>query len=428
VPHKKRGRPRLREDREAVREEERSSSALAPGPAAQSWPLTRAHRRTNSGLRMLRAQQDSEGRPLQSYSAFGSPDSTPAAMSSRPVTSYPFGIGPITSNNPIAFLNMDLTVLKMNDIFKDMISAAVDGRGRSIADFLAPGHSESLQRLRTELRDERDHREPAYMPPINPRGEQEALDLVAFLDVEALTQGYTERAFEWTFKLSSSQSQVMRVAIRLAKTSIFFVALVLQPAVQPTRTQSPALFSAGYGPLPSSRLSGTSPITNTVTPSREHPYFTGRLSPSTSSNPPSPYNFQSPQATLPPTSVQTSPYGTSPTSRPESGYFYPPPPAPSQLPTSLQNPTSRPPSATSDPMPRGRTSLPPTLGSLQLPPLRGSGAPPPPLMSPQFSDPDSTQNERVRRREPSSTQSDQSGDGNPESSKRRRLNIHEVLD
>jgi hypothetical protein len=153
----------------------------------------------------------------------------------------------------------------------------------------------------------------------------------------------------------------------------------------------------------------------------------------TSSAPNSPFfNFSSIRTSLPtfsPSSYKSSPsYGYSPTGGPESGYF-PTYQAPPQSTTSAypspyaQN--ARAPAGTTEPL--RELNRPPRLEGLHLPPIRTGPAP---LGSPLHVETGAgaLERERVRLRDSPSSSAEQRKPESPETGKRRRLNIHEVLD
>ncbi|CAN9157004.1 unnamed protein product [Alternaria sp. RS040] len=63
---------------------------------------------------------------------------------------------------PVVYLNLDLVIQKANQAFADLVSFLGDIRGKHLGDLLEAQQNESMQRLRNELRDERDEREPTY--------------------------------------------------------------------------------------------------------------------------------------------------------------------------------------------------------------------------------------------------------------------------
>jgi hypothetical protein len=457
VQHKKRGRPRLRDDKEFGRNEDirttptqahtqllGSLAVSSPNTYGQQPPFPTIHR-VPEPHRVLKSTREEDIPNLRQQH--------PAPVTRGPhqrVGSYgmPYGATQNMTHQalPIAFLNLDLVVQKSNQSFQDLISFLGDVRGKSLAYFLENRQADVLQRLRTELRDERNEREPTYMAPITPVGYdpmQAAMQSVSERDVEQVSQGYTDRPFLLNFRLPNNQHQTLQTRIRLAKTSLYFVTLVVHTPPRPT---GPPLLTQQLAPPPPNNTS--QPMSApTNPPNRDFASYSARPTSSASSVPTSPYfNFSTVRTSLPTissSSYGSSPsYGYSPTAGPEQGYFptyQPPLSQPGAYPSPYQPPSlSRTGSVTSEPQLQSQAlresvSRPDRLEGLQLPPLRkvpvGPGPPAPLLASPmaQEAGQDARDREqRVRRRE--SPSSAGSRPGTPGSGKRRRLNIHEVLE
>lgn len=401
----------------------------AVGPTVQTWPITR-HRRHNS-LRALKSHQSEDrDRPLEQYPrSYIPPPAIDPNLSAR--ISMPTGTDIHRETCPIAFLNIDLLIMKSNQTFQDLFGLRGDVSGQGVGDLMEPAQHDMLQRLRNELRDEREAREPAYMPPISRGGEQEVLENVPLEHAESLSQPYQDRRYTWTFRLRNGQMQPLGVNVRLAKATVFFVALTVQPFQLPG--PSPLMHAVGLPPAPGMPIPPrSSPRTAPATHSRDAPYYDPtRPSTATRSGPPSPYSFHSASTNLPPGTPRGNAYLASPTTRPGSGYrhsYHAPSSNPLGPPlTSMPlSSSSRPPSATSEPS-QHRMVRPVRPESLQLPPLRGAQVPNP-LISPQFSDPGTISSERIRPREIAFPPHESTPEPPPDSAKRRRLNIHEVLD
>ncbi|KAF2401326.1 hypothetical protein EJ06DRAFT_387423 [Trichodelitschia bisporula] len=190
VEHKKRGRPRLRDDRD--RPEVRAQSTSQAPHSIQAPTTGLGHRRAEP-FRILRSH-DSEDRERG-----GLPAGVPQmAYSSRSYAQLEPPIGEAgsyytqgleTSSPPppplVAYLNLNLRILKANDTFRDLLADGRDVRGRMLSDFMASGHDEALQRLQSELRDERSRREPTFLPSIFPdEQEQNAVQGLDEWDLE----------------------------------------------------------------------------------------------------------------------------------------------------------------------------------------------------------------------------------------------------
>ncbi|KAF2661375.1 hypothetical protein K491DRAFT_587303 [Lophiostoma macrostomum CBS 122681] len=431
VQHKKRGRPRLRDDKEFSRSEEHFEGRPAPAKLLGALPSTSPNRefppshRQRNPHRVLNRPQDAEGIPnLQSQPHAPSVGGRPISVGSLGgVAPSPYATGPTLAYQslPVAFLNLDLVILKSNQAFQELVAFLGDVRGKNLADLLDSRQTDVLHRMRNELRDERDEREPTYMAPITPLG-RDPVQSVPETEVDQVSQGYTDRPFVLNFRLPSSQHQSLQTQVRLAKTSLYFVTVVVHTPPRPT---GPPLLTQQLAPPTPIRASQTLSAPTTA-PARDFGSYSARPSSSASSAPTSPYyNFSSVRTSLPmvvPSSYGNSPsYNYSPTAGPEQGYF--PTIQPPSQPALYSSPYPQP------PVPRANSALDsnraPRLEGLQLPPIRT--APAPPLASPrtqQYSEPAREGPTRRLRESPTSAERPDT----PDTGKRRRLNIHEVLE
>lgn len=346
------------------------------------------------------------------------------------------GVGPDLAYQslPIAFLNLDLVIQKSNQAFQDLTSFLGSVGGKDLGELLEPRQHEALQRLRSDLRDERDEREPAYMAPITPMGYdpmRSVMDAVADRDVEHVSHGFTDRPIFLSYRLPNGQYQSLQTQIRLAKTSLYFVTLVVRTA--PPKPLGRPLLTQQLAP-PTSIHASQSISAPTPLPTRAGHYTPQQARPpsSASSAPNSPYSFSfsSVRTSLPtfsPNSYTSSPtYGYSPTAGPEAGYFpnYHHPQSAAHAPSYPSAPRTG--SVTSDPLRELNRST--RMDGLQLPPIRTGPAPlGSPLHLSAIHSATDGERERVRRRE-SSSSADKRPDTPGEAGKRRRLNIREVLE
>lgn len=434
MQHKKRGRPRLRDDKDFGRSEEGRQAPTqllgalpvsGPEGFSQQSAFSASHRATDP-LRVLRTSgRESEAisnvQP-QPQSAGGRPTSVGSYGGVAP---SPYATGPNLAYQslPVAFLNLDLIILKSNQAFQDLVPFLGDIRGKNLAELLEARSADVLHRVRNDLRDERDEREPSYMAPITPSG-QDPVQSVPERDVDQVSQGYTDRPFLLNFRLPNGQHQSLQTQIRLAKTSLFFVTLVVHT---PPRPAGPPLLTQQLAP-PTPVHASQSLSAPTTAPVREFEPYAARPSSAASSAPTSPYfNFSSVRTSLP--TISSSSYGSSPsysfspTTGSEQGYFPTiQPPAQPGYPSPYP-PVSRTGSVTSEPLrgqePSREVNPPARIEGLQLPPIRT--APAPGLQSPRGQE----LGERTRPREsPLSAERPDT----PDTGKRRRLNIHEVLE
>jgi hypothetical protein len=362
--------------------------------------------------------------PAPDQRSFGGLAAPPVGYSSY------FPNPPEPTRNPgapiTAFLNMNLEILRASNTFRNLLADGREVRGRSFSEFIAPVQAPGLQRLQSDLRDERSRREPTFLPGIFPdEQEQNAVQNHDVEDVETLSQGYDDHRREaYTFLLPNGRTEQIQIRVRLARTSTFFATVVLY---RTTPQQLPSATSA-FARRQSLDPYGAMAPQHSPTHSNfgQHP---GPQSPYSTSAPGSPFSTlsQALMTTLPPTSssIPTS-YSTAPsTMRTDQGYFgrapsalmsmYPPPPPPQSRPHSSE-------SHSSAALERRRPGVEALQGGIQLPPIERSG-PTTPITS-QFFEQQQQQAGAMRH-----TPSDRSAEGDEEDSrKRRRLNIKEIIE
>jgi hypothetical protein len=408
-----------------------ATPASIPESFAHQAPFPVSH--SNRASDPVRMMDIPHVNPQSIPSSTGSQIGALGGVSASP---YPAGPNSAYQTMPVAFLNLDLMVQKSNQVFRELFDFLGDVRGQHLGDLLEPRQNESLQRLRNELRDERNEREPAYMAPITPVGHdplRPVLESLVDRDVDRVSHGFTDRPMHLSFRLRDGQFQSVQVRVRLAKTSMYFVTLVV---LLPPRPSGPPLLTQQLAPPTPLRTSQTMSAPTTA-PMRDFtPHHVRPLS-ATSSAPSSPYfNFSAVRTSLPgfsPSSYNSSPlYGYSPTAGPESGYFptiQPPSQPGAAYPSPYAQAPSRNPSITSEPL--HAANRPARLEGLQLPPIRTGPAPlgsPLHLESSASASASATERELIRRRV-SSPNNDERRHETPETgSKRRRLGIHEVLE
>ncbi|KAL6168998.1 hypothetical protein ACJQWK_05358 [Exserohilum turcicum] len=439
VQHKKRGRPRLRDDRKFLRTDEgRPPSQLLGAPPSEA-PL---HQSTYPGSLLSRGPEPQHvlgGAVHQRDLPSANPQMAPSTNRDAVAGTLPQSYSPATSLSyhklPVAYLSLDLMIQKTNQAFADLVAFLGDARGKHLGDLLEIRQNDSLQRLRNELRDERDEREPAYMAPITPVGQdpmRSVMDAVSDQDIDHVTHGFTNRTMYLSFRIpGAEQYQSLQVQIRLAKTSLYFVTLVV---TSPPRAMGTNLLTQQLAPPTPSNASRTASISANPPVSHYTPHQARRPS-SNSSAPNSPYyNFAAVRTSLPaisPNSYSSSPsYGYSPTAGAETGYFptYQPPPQPtSNAYPSPYASNARPSTSKSESL--RELTRPARLEGLHLPPIRTG---PPPLGSPLHMEAGSgaqeRERERVRPRDSSSSGPERRGPESPDAGKRRRLNIREMLE
>lgn len=107
--------------------------------------------------------------------------------------------------------------------------------GQDLMTMLDLGHANDIQRLKQHLREEKEDKDPTYMPPINSGGQneqeaqQQAVQHVTDLNFESYCQDYDLRHQYLRFRLPDGQLAALDVLFHLARTSLFFVTLALPP-------------------------------------------------------------------------------------------------------------------------------------------------------------------------------------------------------
>ena len=144
----------------------------------------------------------------------------------------------------IAFINLDLRILKISEQFRMLFTDRGDPRGRTLDEFVDSSQHDALQHLQTDLREERSRREPSFLPGIFPsEQEQRAVMEIDDNDVDRITIGAVDRHNTWGMLISGGRVETFFCRIRLARTTTFFAVLTMQRM----NTASP-MSAAGYIP------------------------------------------------------------------------------------------------------------------------------------------------------------------------------------
>lgn len=396
--------------------EQHHPAAILPALNAPATAAMTRHRSVGS-FQVLRSQHsDPGGMSRNPREELLSPGfvrpGTAEAFSAHAVGSY----GEVSAATPIAYLNLDLRILRSNPPFQSLFSGRSDVTGKNLADLLDVSHEGALQRLRTDLRAERQHKDHTYLPPIISDAEQEAVHRVSEGDIERVSEGFHDRIEPYTFVLSNGQAQLMPARIRLARTTHFFVTLVLPPLPQLAAQAAPPFAQPSLALPP-----GTSPMIASAPPARKYSFLSLRQSPFAPSTPTSPFaSFQTLGTSLPPGNAPVTSYGVT-----SQSFWQAPQLAPAfTSPRSAYTGLSRPQTAASESAvhggPQQEPSRPDTLGHLQLPPLVSSSSSP--VMG--ITGTTSTASEAAQAAQrPSTAQGSEDG-----GHKRRRLNIREMLE
>ncbi|KAL6829871.1 hypothetical protein V8C40DRAFT_171519 [Trichoderma camerunense] len=164
VQHKKRGRPRLRDERDARFDPTRYSH---PQDAALRRPLSIYP----SGMAGLSPYEDPLRRS-QSYRSLEPPsnDATSREYQERSMApdpniynpSYP---GTPHAMEPLAYLSMEFDIVKASPMFMDIVHAS-SPIGNKLSDIVTPHQANFLTNLQNQLFEEQRLHEPNYLPPM----------------------------------------------------------------------------------------------------------------------------------------------------------------------------------------------------------------------------------------------------------------------
>ena len=418
VQHKKRGRPRLREEdnvREMAFGTEYPHSELYSG---QAGGLSDPHsgRRRSKTYRELRSQPET---PFVDQRLGGTDPTFSQQQYMHGATSYPVSSPTshfVNLDIPTVLLTPDFVVAQHNRAFSAALSLSFTARSQTLLDLVVPAEREKIQRLQSIMRAEL--REAAHASLM--RGGQSShgpMPAIEHLDIARATTGFRTRSEYWTFRLPREQSRGFPISISLAKEGAHFVVLTL---VQSTSTihavQSPPLQQLVHNPpILQSSVRGYQSPPQQILPHHSHHRGHHRNSPSDVAIP---YILSSPTSSLDEQMLQLQPSHSLAQYKHSSQHSSPPRPI-----VYSAARTSSGSSGGSD-IPRsspGQSLRENSLRHLQLPPIRTAPT----------SDPSEGKDPMRRRKGSESTPSP--GRSSPQSThsgkrkKRRRVDIGEML-
>ncbi|KAI1760864.1 hypothetical protein GGR53DRAFT_60427 [Hypoxylon sp. FL1150] len=344
VQHKKRGRPRLRDDNQPRFDTgrfphpdpnmRRPVSLYSPVSTASSLyddPLRR-----NQPYRVLKSQPTEHGQ--HRYIERGS--ASDANMFPTPLSI------PSRAPEPVAFLTTDLEIQKASRTFVESVGIQPVA-GRRLLDVISAAERDRVIALQRSLQDEQGRKEPNYLPPIFEKQEAARVIDALPLSPESISRFQLDRQDFFTFIAGDGQPRAFPVRIGLAKEdSIYFVVLLLiRSFPHPSPSPHAREFSYSFQPQSYSQLT---PPSASFDPARSRFGESPRESAYTPRQPPTP---ALPSGLTPGVSPNVASYPTSAPARIE------PQPGPSQH------------------IPRSELSMarPPQQVELQLPPIRGQG-------------------------------------------------------
>jgi len=278
-------------------------------------------------------------------------------------------------DNFVVYLSIDLEVLKISEPLRQYLGGQ-DLHGQSLHNLVHPNYHGEIQALENQLREERLQTDPMGLPAI--RGaDQLAVQSLDETDVDRVTSTYREKEGYWQFRFPNGRQESLKYIVSLARTSTFFVAMILRPL----SAMSAAAPGPGFQTIRSQPAELAAPVpTNPVyTPGPRDTHFAppGPSSPfHRTSAPSSPFSTmpQHLSTTLPP--VPSGHTSASPSREQQfgsGGYFSRQPP-PTASPGARMQPPPQPPSLTRSSSVR-EPRRPAPLENLNLPPILSSSAP-----------------------------------------------------
>ncbi|KFY11050.1 hypothetical protein V492_04702 [Pseudogymnoascus sp. VKM F-4246] len=239
--HKKRGRPRLRDDHNP-RLEQPAHPSLDPlhrRPAphfSTTSPPSDPHTRSSSSYRVLKSQVSPN---LPRYLEHASPSD--ANLFPPPATARP-------QEPPALYLTPSLRIARASPAFSHA-TGIPSPVARSLHDILAPASRPSAAHIQRIFDDLRQAREPHYLPPIFGSGEEARVISGAGITEEDVAHVPVEAREVLGFQGASGEIRAFEVGLGLGRREgIFFVMLRLLGAVQmQTQVQTPMQMGGGSG-------------------------------------------------------------------------------------------------------------------------------------------------------------------------------------
>ncbi|MCJ1292265.1 hypothetical protein MMC34_003815 [Xylographa carneopallida] len=240
VQHKKRGRPRLRDEEQGRGVHYGSENTLAHlHPAQSETPILQgsdpAAQPRNLTYREIRSQ------PESFYGNSQPPQFVNPSNPGHP--SYQDALPPnhsIPQTSPVALLTLDFVVLRSNYAFSDALSLGYNFQGRSLRELLIASDRDKLQRLQNSFRAELH--DSAHLPPVRPPIPGGVFDILSS------TSGFQQRPEYWTFHLPDGQSRGFPISVSLARTTTYFLVLTLVAHAKPAFATMLPISHGGWNP------------------------------------------------------------------------------------------------------------------------------------------------------------------------------------
>ncbi|KAH6723268.1 hypothetical protein BKA61DRAFT_626425 [Leptodontidium sp. MPI-SDFR-AT-0119] len=249
VQHKKRGRPRLRDERESRYE------VVGPGYPPPADPSLRRPISLYASSDPSQFGQDplqrsgsyrvlkSQGGPLGGGS-MGPRFLEHASPADANIYGAPMPPTPRTLPShepPCAYLTMEMQFSKTTQSFGETIGVQ-SIQSRRLQDVVSPNDREKVARLQRIFEDERRDREPNYLPPIYlAKFEEDHVIQTVGFGQEEIGMVRTDRQEMFTFQAPDGQQRTFQVQLGLAKRdSTYFIILLLVLPATPQTFHQPA--------------------------------------------------------------------------------------------------------------------------------------------------------------------------------------------
>ncbi|PKS08981.1 hypothetical protein jhhlp_003594 [Lomentospora prolificans] len=250
VQHKKRGRPRLRDDRDARFDGSRFTAgqdtglrrplgAYPGGSILSGYEATL--RRNSPSHRVLKSQ------PSESTASRYIERALPSDASVYPATPLSVTTRP---PEPVAYLTMELEIVKASTSFLEVVGIQ-SLKGRALYDVVLPAERDRVDGYKRQLHDDRARQEPRYLPPIFNKHESERVIQALGFGAEDFSRIPLDRPGHLTFLAVDGQQRSLSFQFGLTKVeSIYVVVLRLNVASRyPYPSPSPHsrdTMAAGY--------------------------------------------------------------------------------------------------------------------------------------------------------------------------------------
>ncbi|KAL1874793.1 hypothetical protein VTK73DRAFT_147 [Phialemonium thermophilum] len=268
VQHKKRGRPRLREDRDPKAESSRVGSSREASVRGPSF-LYRPGSSSIIGYEESTTRNQSQPyRALQSQTNEGPEKREGVPEGHLNMLPAPLSIS-TGAPEPVAFLTTDLEIARASATFLDAL-AWPSLNGAKLADVVVPGDRDKVLGHQRQLQEEQRTREPTYLPPIFGKQEEDRVIQSLGFGPDELSRYGLERQDFLTFTGRDGHARSFPVRMGLAKQgSIYFVVLSLSLAARhshyPTPSPNPRDIAYSYQPA-AQAYSQRTPVSATFDP------------------------------------------------------------------------------------------------------------------------------------------------------------------